>query len=74
VSLVEAGAWPPDTRFFVDIGNGDFLFGGMLRLVNALAAHAHIADFQGHVWPGVHDWPYWSKHTPDYLRFYTGVE
>ncbi len=74
VSLIEADKWPPDTRFFVDIGNGDFLLGGVLHLVNAMFLYAQIADFQGHVWPGIHDWSYWSEHAPDYLRFYAGVE
>lgn len=29
--------------------------------------------FEGHVWPGGHDWSYWSRHAPDYLRFYVGT-
>ena len=29
-----------------------------------------MVDFQGHIWPGIDDWNYWSAHAADYLRFY----
>ncbi len=74
VSLIETNGWPDDTRFLVDIGNSDNLIGGVFRLVTALFNHAHLSDYQMHVWPGGHNWSYWSRHAPDYLRFYMGVE
>jgi enterochelin esterase-like enzyme len=74
ISLIERDGWPDDMRFFVDIGNTDGLIGGVLRLADALYRDGHLNDFQGHVWPGIHDWSYWSAHAPDYLRFYMGAE
>lgn len=74
VSLIETNGWPEDTRFFIDIGNSDNLIGGVFRLISVLFKGVHLRDYQGHVWPGVHDWSYWSKHAPDYLRFYMGSE
>jgi S-formylglutathione hydrolase FrmB len=74
VSLVERGGWPEDMRFFVDIGNADGLVAGVFRLASVLFSGEHVEDYQGHIWPGVHDWSYWSEHAPDYLRFYAGVE
>jgi enterochelin esterase-like enzyme len=74
ISLIERDGWPDNMRLFVDIGNTDGLIGGVLRLADALYRDGHLTDFQGHVWPGIHDWSYWSAHAPDYLRFYMGTE
>jgi enterochelin esterase-like enzyme len=74
VSLVEKNGWPADTRFFIDIGNLDNLIGGVFRLISVMFDGVQLSDYQGHVWPGAHNWSYWSKHAPDYLRFYMGSE
>ena len=74
ISLIERDGWPEHMRFFVDIGNSDGLVTGMFRLANSLFSGAHVEDYQGHIWPGVHDWSYWSTHAPDYLRFYMSLE
>lgn len=69
LTLITRDGWPEDMRLWVDIGNGDHLIRGVYDLFGALLT-TRVRDFQAHVWPGVHDWTYWSEHAPDYLRFF----
>jgi len=76
-ALVRADGWPPDTRLFLDVGGTDLLLQGLSQFVTSLwAAPGELAEvnYQVHVWPGAHDWDYWSAHAPDYLRFYAGID
>lgn len=72
VSLINRDGWPPHMRLWVDIGASDSLMHGVYNLFGSLFGQP-LPAFEGHVWPGVHDWSYWSRHAPDYLRFYAGV-
>lgn len=72
ISLIARDGWPEDVRLWVDIGTSDSLMRGVYNLFGELLSET-IAVFEGHVWPGVHDWDYWSRHAPDYLRFYMGA-
>ncbi len=71
ITLITRDGWPEDMRLWVDIGSGDYLMRGVYDLFGALLT-TQVPDFQGHVWPGVHDWTYWDEHAPDYLRFFAG--
>ena len=72
-AIVRREGWPDDTRLFIDIGSGDFLLRGTYDFFGALLGQPNpIAEFQGRIWPGEHDWEYWSGHAADYLRFYAG--
>ena len=73
VSIIQREGWPADMRLFVDVGNADFLMLRLYDLFGALIHQPQALVFQGHVWPGAHDWSYWSAHLPDYLRFYAGT-
>jgi enterochelin esterase-like enzyme len=72
VSIIEREGWPDDTRLFLDMGIDDRL---MTSLYYVLTAFDHMpgVEFEAHVWPGGHNWEYWSAHVPDYLRFYVGM-
>lgn len=74
-AIIRRDGWPADMRLFVDIGFGDgFLIPGVYDLFGALLEQQNpIAEFQGHVWPGAHNWAYWTAHAADYLRFYAGA-
>lgn len=72
ISLIARDGWPADMRLWVDIGTSDSLMRGVYNLFGELLSET-IAVFEGHVWPGVHDWDYWSRRAPDYLRFYMGA-
>jgi enterochelin esterase-like enzyme len=72
ISMIQRDGWPENVRLFVDVGNGDGFLRDVYLLAGALLTTI-VPDFQAHVWPGVHDWSYWSAHAPDYLRFYAGV-
>ncbi len=72
VSLIDRNGWPADTRLFVDIGASDSLMRGVYNLFGSLFGQP-LPYFEGHVWPGGHDWNYWNRHAPDYLRFYAGT-
>ncbi|NLE52825.1 MAG: hypothetical protein GX613_15615 [Chloroflexi bacterium] len=72
-AIILREGWPEDMRLFVDIGSEDELMPGVYDLFGALLGQTNpIAEFQGHVWPGGHQWRYWSTHAADYLRFYAG--
>jgi enterochelin esterase family protein len=74
--LMRAG-WPKDMRLFLDVGGTDSLLVGLAYFVSALwTAPGELAevDYQVHIWPGAHNWDYWSAHAPDYLRFYAGID
>ncbi len=73
VSLIEANGWPDDVRLFVDVGESDWLVSGIVANFRA-CLDAHEVTYEGHIWPGEHDWVYWSAHEADYLRFFVGVE
>ncbi|HEX3050668.1 MAG TPA: alpha/beta hydrolase-fold protein [Aggregatilineaceae bacterium] len=70
VSLIERDGWPDGIRVFTDVGNEDGLLGAFFRLNDVLFTRVNVADYQVHIWPGTHDWAYWSAHAGDYLRFY----
>lgn len=72
VSLIMQDGWPSHIRLFVDIGARDGLMQGVYILFGSLFGQP-LPYFEGHVWPGGHDWSYWSGHAPDYLRFYVGT-
>jgi enterochelin esterase-like enzyme len=72
ISLITRDGWPPHMRLFVDIGASDSLMRGVYNLFGSLFGQP-LPAFEGHVWPGGHYWGYWSRHAPDYLRFYGGV-
>lgn len=59
----------PGARIWNDYGKGDWFVAGNERFVKAL--RRGNADLTAHVWPGGHDGLYWSRHWPDYLRFYS---
>lgn len=75
-AIIRRDGWPADMRLFVDIGFGDgFLMPGVYDLFGALLEQQNpIAAFEGHVWPGAHNWAYWTAHAADYLRFYAGTQ
>jgi S-formylglutathione hydrolase FrmB len=57
-----------DTPTWNDIGRNDPFFAGNLAFVSALReSGTHLT---ARVWPGGHDYAYWDRHWPDYLRFY----
>jgi len=70
VSLIERDGWPEEMRIWADVGNEDGLLGAFFRLNNALYPLVNLAEYEVHIWPGGHDWAYWSAHAADYLRFY----
>ena len=72
VSMIDRQGWPADMRLFVDIGTSDSLMRGVYNFFGSLLDQP-LPYFEGHVWPGGHDWSYWSRHAPDYLRFYVGT-
>jgi len=73
ISLIARDGWPEDVRLWVDIGTSDR---SLIRRVYDLLGellNQSIPVFEAHLWPGGHDWDYWSRHAPDYLRFYMGA-
>lgn len=71
VSLAGAQPGLDRLRIWIDVGEHDNW------LIRAQQLHA-ILDSRGlnHTWqvfPGAHDWEYWSTHVVDYLRFYAGA-
>ena len=57
-----------DTPLWNDIGRNDPFLAGNLAFVSALRGAG--AGLTARVWPGGHDYAYWDRHWPDYLRFY----
>jgi S-formylglutathione hydrolase FrmB len=55
-------------RISIDVGDID------IWLANAVAFHELLdrlgIEHEWQVWPGEHDYIYWTAHAPDYLRFY----
>lgn len=58
-------------RIWNDYGDRDWFVAGNARFVRAL--ERGDADLTARVWPGGHDGAYWSRHLPDYLRFYSSA-
>jgi enterochelin esterase-like enzyme len=72
-SAAASSRYTGEMRLFVDIGSEDGLMPGVYDLFGALLSQTTpIAELQAHVWPGGHQWRYWSTHAADYLRFYAG--
>ncbi len=74
VTILVRGGWPEGLRLYTDIGISDPLLSDTGYLLAGLANTSGQIDFEGHLWPGAHDWNYWGAHVPDYLRFYAGIE
>jgi len=56
-AIVRREGWPDGMRLFIDIGSGDFLLRGTYDFFGALLGQPNpIAEFQGRIWPGEHDW------------------
>jgi S-formylglutathione hydrolase FrmB len=71
-SMIRRDGWPTGMRLFIDYGSADRLMLALYDLVVAIFDQPGI-NYQIHIWPGVHDWSYWSVHAADYLRFYVGT-
>jgi dipeptidyl aminopeptidase/acylaminoacyl peptidase len=56
------------TPLWIDHGRRDPFASASGAVVRALRASG--ARLESHVWAGEHDWDYWRRHTPSYLRFY----
>jgi len=56
-------------RFYIDIGDNDSLIVSADWLDQALTRRNIAHNY--HLNPGSHTRPYWAKHLPDYLRWYT---
>jgi hypothetical protein len=68
VELVKVGRVPAGINLWLDVGDEDWWLEGTLALHATLqeqgVAHAW------HLFPGVHDGPYWADHLVDYLHYY----
>jgi S-formylglutathione hydrolase FrmB len=60
----------PRPALFIDVGRDDFL------LEQSRALHADLSALGYPVryaeWPGRHDWPYWTRHAAESLRWLAG--
>lgn len=55
-------------RIYLDVGDSDPLLPGVEAFAAALRARGLAPIF--HIYPGVHNRPYWRSHTKEYLMFY----
>jgi enterochelin esterase-like enzyme len=58
-------------RLWLDAGDEDECLPGTQDLHAALEASGVAHEY--HVWPGIHQDPYWAGHLDDYLAFYTAT-
>lgn len=56
-------------KVWLDCGNKDLLLPGSQVLGAELTGRR--ANVQLHVWPGIHEQPYWRSHLDEYLLFYS---
>ncbi len=60
-----------DTPTWNDIGRSDPFLPGNRAFVGALRESG--GELTAREWPGGHDYTYWDRHWPDYLRFYAAA-
>ncbi|NLX10121.1 MAG: hypothetical protein GXY36_10735 [Chloroflexi bacterium] len=73
VTLIRVDGWPDEMRLFVDVGSSDPLVLWSYERVVQFLIDRRIPH-EAHLWPGGHDWDYWSAHAGTYLRFYAGTD
>ena len=60
-----------DTALWNDVGRSDPFLPGNRSFASALRESG--AEVTAREWPGGHDYTYWDRHWPDYLRFYAAA-